>query len=84
MEYSGNIGVCESCGKEILPNFPKEVSYRITYGDTFKVFSTIMSDYANVFLRKITEILSSVCKIKSPSIGSISNWKKRSIIKQNQ
>lgn len=83
VEYSGNVGICESCGKEILPNFPKEISSRVAYGDTFKIFSTIMSDYANVSLRKITEILSSMCKIKGPSIGSISNWK-REIYNQSE
>ena len=75
IEYQGVNGVCSKCGKEHLANFPKNVSSKIQYDDSVKVFSTLLSDYANVPLRKIRDLIASFTGIKGPSIGSINNWK---------
>ena len=74
-EYRGDKGICECCGKEILPTFPKELSSKVIYDDSFKVFTSVLSDYCNVSLRKISEVVSSLCNVKAPAIGSICNWK---------
>lgn len=76
IEYQGKGGVCPHCHKHIQANFPKKVSSKIQYSDSTKLFCTLLSDYANVALRKISSLLGSFTNTKGPSIGSIDNWKK--------
>lgn len=77
IEYQGYHGHCPHCNKEILPKFPEKVSSRIQYDDSVKLFCTWFSDFANVPLRKIKEIIGAFTNTKGPSIGSMDTWKRQ-------
>lgn len=62
--------------KSFEPVFPKDLTSTVQYSDSVKLFCTLLSDFANVSLRKISTILGYFTDTHGTSIGSIDNWKK--------
>lgn len=77
-EYQGQIGRCKKCGKEYFPKFPKGVAKKVQYGDTVKGLSMVFSEYGNIPVDKIKDIIGILTNTEGPSEGSIMNWKSKS------
>lgn len=75
-EYQGQIGKCNKCGKIYRPEFPKGIDNAVNYGKSTKGFSMILSDYGNVAVDKIQDIIGILTNTEGPVGGSIMNWKK--------
>lgn len=78
IEYQGKLGRCKKCGRIYTPNFPKGINNQVQYGDTVKGLSLILSEYGNVPVDKIQEIIGILTNTRGPSSGSIMKWKKKS------
>ena len=76
-EYQGEVGKCKKCGKKHFPKFPKGVSKRVQYGNSVKGFSMMLSEYGNVPVDKIKEIIGVLTNSIGPSEGSIMDWKSK-------
>lgn len=77
-EYQGNIGRCKKCGRIHYPNFPVGINNKVQYGNSVKGLSLILSEYGNVPVDKIKEIIGILTNTEGPCSGSIMNWKKNS------
>lgn len=77
-EYQGKIGVCAKCGKEYYPSFPENVNNKVQYSDSVKGFSMILSEFGNMTVDKIRQVLGILTNSDGPSNGSIMNWKSNS------
>lgn len=75
-EYQGQIGKCNKCGKIYRPQFPQGINNAVNYGNSTKGFSMILSDYGNVAVDKIQEIIGILTNTEGPVGGSIMKWKK--------
>lgn len=77
-EYQGQIGRCKKCGRIHTPKFPEGINNRVQYGNSVKGLSLILSEYGNVPVDKIQEILGILTNTEGPCSGSIMDWKKSS------
>lgn len=75
IEYQGQIGKCEKCGKEYFPQFPKGINNSVQYGQGVKGMALILSEYGNVPVDKIQNIIGILTNSNGPVGGSIMNWK---------
>lgn len=76
IEYQGKRGKCIKCGKIHNPQFPKGINNNVQYGNSVKGLSLILSEYGNISVDKVQEIIGLITNSKGPSSGSIMNWKK--------
>ncbi len=76
-EYQGQVGKCNKCGRVYKPNFPKGINNKINYGNSVKGISLMLSEYGNVPVDKIKELIGILTNTIGPSSGSISEWKLR-------
>ncbi len=77
-EYQGKLGRCKKCGRIYTPNFPKGINNQVQYGNSVKGLSLILSEYGNVPVDKIQEIIGILTNTEGPCSGSIMKWKKNS------
>lgn len=75
IEYQGQIGKCNKCGRIYRPQFPKNINNAVNYGNSVKGFSMILSDYGNIAVDKIQEIIGVLTNTDGPVGGSIMKWK---------
>lgn len=75
VEYQGQIGICNKCGKIYKPEFPRGINNQVQYGNNIKGLSTILGEYANVPVDKIQRIIGIITNTDGPSSGSIMKWK---------
>ena len=81
IEYQGEIGKCEECGRIYTPKFPKGIDNTVQYGNSIKGLSLMLGEYANVPVRKIKTLIGILTDTEGPSIGSIMEWKTNSYSK---
>lgn len=77
-EYQGKVGICAKCGKEHYPSFPENLNNKVQYSDSVKGFSMILSEFGNMPVDKIRQVLGILTNSNGPSTGSIMNWKSNS------
>lgn len=75
VEYQRQTGVCKKCGKVYSPTFPKEINNSVQYGKNVKGMALILSEYGNVAVDKIQDIIGILTNSKGPVGGSIMKWK---------
>ena len=75
IEYQGQIGICEKCGKKYFPEFPESINNAVQYGESVKGLSMILSEYGNVTVDKIKDIIGILTNSDGPASGSIMYWK---------
>lgn len=75
IEYQGQIGKCLKCGKVYRPEFPKGINNGVQYGKSVKGMSLILSEYGNVPVDKIQNIIGLLTNSEGPVGGSIMKWK---------
>ncbi len=77
-EYQGQVGKCNKCGRIYKPIFPKEIKDKVQYGNSIKGITLMLSEYANVPVDKIQNLIGILTNTSGPASGSIMKWKARS------
>lgn len=75
VEYQGQIGKCNKCGRIYKSTFPKGINNQVNYGNSVKGISLMLSEYGNVPVDKIKELIGILTNTDGPASGSISEWK---------
>ena len=75
IEYQGQVGECNKCGRIYRPIFPKGINNEVNYGDSVKGFSLMLSEYCNVPVNKIKDLTGVLTNTDGPASGSVSEWK---------
>lgn len=77
IEHRAYSGVCSGCGAKTKNEFPNEITNSITYGNTLKSLSALLSSDGMVAINRIKQMLCELTggKIKL-SEGTIAKWNK--------